>query len=301
MKSVAAARARSTCASPSTSRRTAIPESYVGASLDVLASPRKCSRSRAATSAGPRPGPGARRPRATTATGAYDRRRSRGAGRAGWRRPRCRRPRAPAAAISVSRSRTSNVRERVADLDVALVVGVVQRVQQRGAAVGLALDEAGREPALGRTLTSTGVPDSGDLARSARPRSPTSPIARRCRAGPRPRPGRGCRGAAAARPRRRRSRRRRRTARRGSPALLLDVVDDQRSTPVGELGHREGLLADTAGCGRGRAGPRRDVEGVGEAGGARGPQRGGRGARATDRAPAAAARRGARRRSSARR
>ena len=98
----------------------------------------------------PRPARGGRRRRARRTARRARRRRSRGACRAGSRRRRRRRPRAPARRSRASRSRTSNAAERLADLDVALVVGVAQRVQQRRAARGLALEEAGAEPALGR-------------------------------------------------------------------------------------------------------------------------------------------------------
>ena len=141
-------------------------------------------------------------------------------------------------AISASRSRTSKRREGVAHLDVArLSSASCSACSRAAAAVGVALEEAGGEPALGRRghqhRRSRRLRDLAD------PVGPAAGVAD-AGAGAEQRGGRDAVGVVEqqlrGRPRRRRRRRRRRTASRVA-ALLLDV-GDEREHALGELGHR---------------------------------------------------------------
>ena len=155
VSSVVPAMARSTCASPSTSRRTVMPASRTSATVgdgSAGGSPVACSRIRRATSSGL--SAGARCPTSSSTTSrpfftptAISSRLCR------WRRhvvrardceDRCRD--LVQAVTYVER------RERLADQRVALPVRVLQGMEQCGSGVGFALEEARGEPVRGGAL-----------------------------------------------------------------------------------------------------------------------------------------------------
>ena len=228
--------ARSTWASPSTSRRTSMPSSYAGhrgllgrgARMivgDLARAPRRAP-------GGPTPSRTTSRPCCTPSAI------SREAGRAGRRvvgaghGEHGRGDLAEPVADVVRR-------QRAADRDVAVVVGVAQRVQQRRGARRLALEKPGANQ---RSAV------AGDQRGGARRRGPGATRSRHIAASPilapvqqqhrAERPGPGRRAAAAARPRRRPSRRRRGTGRRpGSSTPRGEVRDGERpSGPAAAVG-----------------------------------------------------------------